>query len=180
MSLASVYSYADAAGYRKYADDNDVVFTGTWSSSGSYYASAMQVVDYGQSQYLAITDNANQNPTIQPTKWKPTRYWSSFVLLVPATGTASGTVPGGNLAFETLPNGNIIAVEGGVASALFPRPYDTASGTASEALSLAESSTAMLSTGWAGTVSVWAAGSQGGPTHSQLVFVNGILTAYVP
>ena len=161
MSLYNVYSYYDAAGYRKYADDNDVVFTGTWSSSGSYYASAMQVVNYGQSQYFAVTDSVNQNPSIQPTKWRPTRYWSAFVLIIPAAGTASA-----DSTYQVAVTGSNLAVQ--------------AYGTASEALNMAQANTDTLSTGWAGTVSVWAAGSQGGPTNSQLVFVNGILTAYMP
>ena len=81
MSTLNVYSYYDATGVRKYADFNDVIFTGTWASTGTYLVSAMQIVDYGNSQYYAIVDSVNKNPTTQPTRWQPIRYWSPFILV---------------------------------------------------------------------------------------------------
>ena len=175
MSTLNVYSYSDAAGFRKYADFNDVVFSGTWSSSGSYYASAMQVANYGQSQYLCITDNVNRNPAIQPTKWQPTRYWSPFVLAVAGSGTGAD-----NFTYQ-------VAISGSNTAVLAYNIALAALSSAQEASALAQAGTntanaalSWLSTGWSGTATVWAAGSLGGPTNSQLTFVNGILTAYVP
>jgi len=105
VNTLNVYSYYNAAGTRKYADFNDVIFTGTWSSTGSYYASAMQVVDFSQGQYIAITDNVNKIPTTQPTKWAPTRYWSSFVIVssggtTPTDPTYQIALSGSNLAVQ--------------------------------------------------------------------------------
>jgi hypothetical protein len=75
-----------------FIEGGDVEFTGTWSSSGSYYAAALEVVCYGQNNYICVTDNVGQIPTIQPTKWNPTRYWSPFVLAVATPGTQSAYV----------------------------------------------------------------------------------------
>jgi len=105
VSTLNVYSYYNAAGYRKYADFNDVVFLGAWSSTGSYYASAMQVTDYGQGQYICITDSVNRIPTTPPTKYYPTRYWSPFVIVssggtTPTDTTYQIAVSGSNMAVQ--------------------------------------------------------------------------------
>lgn len=167
MSALNVYSYYDAAGFRKYADFDDIVFAGTWASSGSYYATASQVVNYGQSQYICITDSVNRNPAVQPTKWAPTRYWSSFVLIIAGSGTTADST------YQVAVSGSNIAVAAYNLALTAESVAIAGSNMASQALNV-------LNTGWAGTLHAWVADSAGGKNLSELVFVNGILTAYVP
>ena len=90
--MSIVYSFATAAGLTKYVDDNDFVSMGTWSSAGTYFDSPPQSVNYGNSQYLCVTTNVGRNPSQQPTRFSPTRYWSPLVLLYEySTGTTAPT-----------------------------------------------------------------------------------------
>lgn len=93
MSPINVYAYYDGSGRRYYADQNDVAFVGTWSATGTYLSSLLQVVDYTNGQYIAITDSINKNPQTPPSRYDPTRYWSPFVIVIEGTGTGSGITP---------------------------------------------------------------------------------------
>jgi len=149
VSTLNVYSYYNAAGNRKYADFNDVVFLGAWSSTGSYYASAMQVVDYGQGQYIAIVDNVNKVPTAQPTKWAPTRYWSAFVLIssggtTPTDTTYQIAVSGSNLAVQaygTATQAYILAIQASIDAGNAVNEATYATGVAEAAFSIAVTGT---------------------------------------
>ena len=150
MSTLNVYSYFDATGNRKYADFNDVVFAGAWNYNGSYTAAGMLVVDYGQTQYICITDSYQKNPTTQPTKWAPTRYWSPFVLVVAAQGTTPDSVAyeiavaGSNLAVQAYGTASAaygLAVQAGTDAAQAAADAAAAAALASEAFSIAVAGT---------------------------------------
>lgn len=53
MSQFNIYVYADASGRLTHVDENDVQFTGTWSSTGSYGVS--KVASYGNTNYVTVS-----------------------------------------------------------------------------------------------------------------------------
>lgn len=81
MSTVSVYSFADATGLTTYVDSvGDFIFTGPWSSSGTYMASPLMAAQYGAGLYMCIRDNVGDNPLRAPTRSRPTS-WSILSLL---------------------------------------------------------------------------------------------------
>lgn len=89
MSQVSVYAYFDASGVRKYVDDTDFNFTGTWSAFGSYVAEQDAVV-YSDTKYLSIITNVGANPQAPVTRTQPAK-WSTLALLYQYQGTGTGT-----------------------------------------------------------------------------------------
>ena len=80
-SNVCVYSFADATGLTKYIDSvGDYTFVGTWSSTGTYLASPLTAVDYGNALYMCIRDNVGDNPQRVPTRTRP-QSWSVMSLL---------------------------------------------------------------------------------------------------
>lgn len=79
MSQVCVYAYSDSFGVRKYADETDLNFTGTWSAYGSYTAE-QDVATYSDAQYIAIISNVGANPRAATTRTRPAK-WSPLALL---------------------------------------------------------------------------------------------------
>lgn len=79
MSQVCVYAYSDASGVRKYVDETDFNFTGTWSAFGSYIAE-QDVAVYSDTQYIAIITNVGANPRATVTRTRPAK-WSPLALL---------------------------------------------------------------------------------------------------
>jgi hypothetical protein len=146
-----LYSCADANGLPKFIDELNFEFTGTWSMYGTYYADPAQAVVYGNSRYLCVTDNVGKIPTTLPKKFNPIRYWSSLVL-VRASGTATPDATDIALAAYTLAQTGTVT---------------------------ANAVTRTLSTGFAGTVTFWASGTQGGAADVQVTVIKGIVTNIV-
>jgi hypothetical protein len=69
-------------------DDGDIHFTGTWASSGTYFAQTKDTVLYGSARYLALQDNVGAVPTLAPRR-NASPKWS--ILAVIRAGTSSGT-----------------------------------------------------------------------------------------
>ena len=209
MSNVCVYSYANADLTTTYVDDNDFNYTGTWSSSGTYVASTLDVVTYASALYICIDNNVGDNPRRTPTRTNPTN-WSIMSLLYEYQCADSGTntvaeeaynlaVTGTNIAWAAYYLAQIGTNTGSAAYALAGSAYTIgtdayalagsaaadaamAQSTANGAFTIAVAGTsaanaalAALSVGLNGTVSVWAAGSFGGPTNLQLTFIDGIL-----
>lgn len=81
MSNVCVYSFADATGLTKYVDSQgDFLFTGTWSSGGTYTATPLMAAQYGAAYYMCIRDNVGDNPQRTPTRTRP-QSWSIMSLL---------------------------------------------------------------------------------------------------
>lgn len=60
MSSVCVYRFADATGLTKYVDSQgDFLFTGTWSSTGTYTATPLMVAQYGAAYYMAIRNKTS-------------------------------------------------------------------------------------------------------------------------
>lgn len=94
MSNVCVYAYSDAAGVRKYVDNTDFNFTGTWSAYGSY-VSDRDVVVYSDTKYMSIRTNVGANPIAPVTRTQPAK-WSPLVLLYEyqCSGGSGTTSPG--------------------------------------------------------------------------------------
>lgn len=169
MSNVSVYSFADASGLTQYVDSQgDFLFTGTWSSSGTYTASPLMAAHYGPALYMAVRDNVGDNPQRVPTRVRP-QSWSILSLLYEYQSGTEALTPAestANAAWELAQTGTNVA-EAAYALAV------TGTGAANQALDI-------LSTRWSGTVTVWAAGSEGGVANVGLTFINGILSACTP
>lgn len=81
MSNVSVYSFADSTGLTKYVDSSsDFLFTGTWSSTGTYTDDPLMAAQYGSALYMCILDNVGDNPQRVPTRARPSS-WSIMSLL---------------------------------------------------------------------------------------------------
>lgn len=78
MSAYAVYVYSDADRNQEKVAANELSWTGTWSSSGSYYAASLDAVLYGNDRYIAVRDNVGVNPTAR----LPNRAINPFSLLV--------------------------------------------------------------------------------------------------
>lgn len=214
MSNVCVYSFADIDGLTQYIDDNDYNYTGTWSSSGTYVASTLDVVTYATALYICIDNNVGDNPRRTPTRTNPTN-WSVLSLLYEyqCDGTTADTVgqaayalaqSGTNIAWAAYALAQIGTNTGSAAYTLAGSAYTigtdayalagsaatdaaNALNTANGAFAIAVAGTTaanealdILSTRLNGTVSVWAAGSFGGPTNTQLTFINGVLAVITP
>lgn len=77
MSYA-VYIYSDADRNQERLSSNELSWTGTWSSSGSYYAGSYDAVLYGDTRYVAIIDNVGVNPLAR----LPNRQMNPFSALI--------------------------------------------------------------------------------------------------
>lgn len=64
MSFA-VYAFTTASKTQDKISANELNWTGTWSSSGSYSAATFATVLYGDTKYIAVTDNLGVNPTVK-------------------------------------------------------------------------------------------------------------------
>lgn len=184
----NVYAYFDGGGRRHYADQDDVSFVGTWSTTGTFLASLMQVVDYTNGQYIAITDSINKNPQTPPSRYDPVRYWSPFVLVLAGTGTNSNITPQdayalaeaayelavigtevGSAAYSLAEDAYEIAVEGTQIGSAAYEIAQAASTAASEALALAQEGTLSHNyVAWAGTMELDMTGDS-----FQSVYLNG-------
>lgn len=156
MNNVTVYSFADATGLTKYVDSQgDFLFTGTWSSTGTYTATPLMAAQYGAAYYMAIRDNVGDNPQRVPTRSRPTSWSIMSVLYEYSSGTTATAEEAYTLA------GSAFALAG-------------------SAMNAANSALATLSVGLNGTHTVWCSSGSNGPTTTELTFVNGILTAITP
>ena len=151
MSQSNLYSYADANGQSTYIEEVSFEFTGTWSETERYYASPPQAVSYGNSRYLCVTTHTNKLPTAVPTRFQPIRYWSPLVLMRQAPAATGDPLALASAAYLLAQDGTITA----------------------------NAATVALSSGYAGTVTIWASGTQGGVADLQVTVVNGIVTNIV-
>lgn len=92
MNTLPIYAFYNASGVRRYADNDDFIHTGTWSSTGTYFASPLQAAQYGDMLYMCITDNINKVPTAPLNRFHPIRYWSPMVIVVAAGSVSSGAL----------------------------------------------------------------------------------------
>ena len=194
MSNVCVYSFADSTGNTKYVDDNDYNYTGTWSSAGTYFTSQLDVVTYATTLYMCIVDNIGDNPRRTPTRTNPTK-WSVLSLLyeyqcTPTSGSDSTALEalalaqtGTEIAWAAYYLAQIGTNTGSAALSAAGAAQRTANGAFAIAVAgtnAANEALDILSTRLNGTVSVWAAGSFGGPTSTQLTFINGVLAVITP
>ena len=140
MNTMPVYAFADAQGLRTYVDSDDFVFTGTWSSAGTYVADPFQAAQYGSMLYMCVTDNINKNPATVPTRFRPTRYWSPMVIVVSA-----GTTPADS-AYQIATEAYALAVIGTNLGSLAYTLAETGSNLAWESFLLAQTGTAVAET----------------------------------
>lgn len=77
MSYA-VYVYADANKVQQKVRADEINWTGTWASTGTYFASTWDSVLYSNDRYVAVTDNVGVNPTAKLPNKRP----NPFSLLV--------------------------------------------------------------------------------------------------
>ncbi len=89
MSQVCVYAYFDSNGVRKYVDDTDFNFAGTWSAFGSY-VSEQDAVVYSDTKYIAIRTNVGANPLAPITRTQPAK-WSTLALLYQYQCSGTGT-----------------------------------------------------------------------------------------
>lgn len=110
MSNVSVYSFADATGLTQYVDSvGDFQFTGTWSSTGTYFASPLTAAQYGVGLYMCIRDNVGDNPQRVPTRTRPAS-WSIMSLLYEyQSGSVSPTDALAQAAYDLAVSGTNIA-----------------------------------------------------------------------
>jgi hypothetical protein len=81
-----LFAFADISGLRHVVDADDINVTGTWSGTGTYFSSTLDVVDYSNGNYICIVDNIGYNPQLTPAKWSP------LVIIVPGTVSATALV----------------------------------------------------------------------------------------
>jgi hypothetical protein len=81
----NVYAYQNVDQNTVMVDENNINFTGTWSSTGTYWADDRDAVVYGGANYIAIVDNVGGVPTYIPRRSQ--RNWSSLVLIRAGTTT---------------------------------------------------------------------------------------------
>jgi hypothetical protein len=81
----TVYAYQDVNRVTKMVDTGDINYTGTWSSSGTYFEATKDVVLYGSSRFIAIVDNVGGVPTYIPRRGQAK--WSSLVVIRQGTET---------------------------------------------------------------------------------------------
>jgi hypothetical protein len=137
MNTMPVYAFADAQGLRTYVDSDDFVFTGTWSSTGTYVADPYQAAQYGSMLYMCVTDNINKNPATVPTRFRPTRYWSPMVIVVGAGTTPTDT------AYQLAAEAYALAVIGTNLGSLAYTLAESGSNLAWESFLLAQTGTAV-------------------------------------
>lgn len=77
MSRLAVYAYHGTNRLRRFADSDDVMFTGDWAGDTEYLASERHISDHLNTQYIAILDSNGIPPG-------DNAYWSPFVLVIPA------------------------------------------------------------------------------------------------
>lgn len=78
--MTATYAFSNGTGALQIATGTNLNFTGTWSSSGTYLNSRLDVVVYNYTDYVCITDNVGYNPSIPSTTSSPQK-WSALVLL---------------------------------------------------------------------------------------------------
>ena len=62
MSYA-VYAFSDANRAQLKIRSDEVNWTGTWASTGTYFSAGYDSMLYGNDRYVAIVDNVGVNPT---------------------------------------------------------------------------------------------------------------------
>lgn len=75
--MDAVYAFTNAVGQLQKVEASSLNFTGSWSTSGTYFAVTLDTVNYSNGQFTCIVNNTNQNPVIG------TSFWSPLVLLIP-------------------------------------------------------------------------------------------------
>jgi len=94
--MQSVYTYYDASGIQRSAEVDDFNFTGTWTSTGTYFTASRDTVTFGSSIYTCITNNIGVIPTSNKTEWSPlilrTPIQTSSILNLTASGSFVGDV----------------------------------------------------------------------------------------
>lgn len=76
----TVYAYSGTNGKTVMVDDGDINYTGTWSSSGTYYAATKDTVLYGSAKFITIIDNVGGNP-LTPARRNQSAKWASLVVI---------------------------------------------------------------------------------------------------
>lgn len=92
----TVYAYQDLNRNTTMVDAGDINYTGTWSSSGTYFEATKDVVLYGSSRFIAIVDNVGGVPTYIPRRGQAK--WSSLVVVRQGTETGHTADEAWNLA----------------------------------------------------------------------------------
>lgn len=173
-----VYSYADANGLTTFVDNGDFIFTGTWSSNGTYTAGPpLMAAQYGAAQYMCIRNNVGDNPQRPVTRTRP-QSWSVMSLLYEyqCTGTTFDTA---SAAYALAEAGTNIAWAAYSLAQIGTNTGSAAYALAGSAYSMAGSALGILSTGLSGTYSFWVSSAEGAAPHTNITFVNGLLVSAV-
>lgn len=112
---------------------------------------------------------------------------AAYALAQIGTNTGTAALSAAAAAQSTANGAFAVAVAGTNAAATAQSTADAAwalaqmgTNTGTYAIGLANDALGVLSTRWSGTVSVWAAGTEGGTANIELIFINGILNTYAP
>jgi hypothetical protein len=144
------YAFVNLSGSTSYISDGNLAYRGTWDS-GSLYNPPLDVVDYNNGKFIALATNSNEPPLDSP-------YWSELVI----RGTVSPTDPF-DIAQTALDAANAASV-----LAL------SASSTANDALSLAQSTYAIAASGTVAGTNIAI------PEGTDTVFVSGLNLGFIP
>jgi hypothetical protein len=90
MTTQTIYAYTNISRDTIMVGENDLSFTGTWSSSGTYWAESKDTVEYGNGLFIALVDNINVIPTFIPRKGQ--RKWAELAVIRAGTQTDEHTV----------------------------------------------------------------------------------------
>ena len=164
----TVYAYSGTNSRTIMVDDGDINFTGTWSSSGTYFSSSKDTVLYGSSRFITLIDNVGAVPTQTPRRGQSAK-WASLVVIrqgSAATATAAEAYALAGSAFaeaisaQNTANGAFeIAVAGTEYADLLATWFGTMSSITVDAIARSMATAAQnsadvaLQTAWSGTSS---------------------------
>ena len=164
----TVYAYSGTNSRTIMVDDGDINFTGTWSSSGTYFSSSKDTVLYGSSRFITLIDNVGAVPTQTPRRGQSAK-WASLVVIrqgSAATATAAEAYALAGSAFaeaisaQNTANGAFeIAVAGTEYADLLATWFGTMSSNTVDAIARSMATAAQnsadvaLQTAWSGTSS---------------------------
>lgn len=157
MTSQTIYAYTNIQRDTTMVAEDELNMTGTWASTGTYWADPKDTVQYGNALYVALVDNINVVPTFVPKKGQ--RKWSELAIIRQGTNFNEHTI---DEAYELAEQAMAISVDGtnsaDYAGSLAYTALQTAwSGTAAAALAAAAAVVASNQAGQAQTTADYAA-----------------------